>query len=358
MNDLQEALARSPQLFPRLLDLRGDSVSFIELTRADYDRASFLDDRILTPQSKLRTLPWGDVAAAVESARLEERCGYIFHIGHVGSTLLSRLIGAHPGVFALREPGILRTFAQLLGEPPASADEQKNDIVNGGEIGSRLRSMLKLFSRTFENRQLAVIKATSFVSEISGALLARAAAPRAVLMYVSPESYIATILGGPNSREEAKILAPGRLRRLHKRVGREVWNTAMSEGERLALAWACEMSGLAAAAANAGERAIRVDFDQFLADPSKLRRILHHFAIDASAAEVRTILDGPDMRRYSKAPEHAYDRALRVAVLNQARALHGAEIRRGLVWLERAADQFAPIRDAIAWATPPAGNQH
>jgi hypothetical protein len=344
MNDLQEALVRSPQLFPRLLDLRSDSVSFVELTRAEYERASFLDDRILTPQTKLRTLPWRDVAAAVESAGLKERCGFIFHIGHVGSTLLSRLIGAHPGVFALREPGILRTFAQPLGESP--------------ELDRLLSGMLKLLSRTFEERQLAVIKATSFVSEISGALLARASAPRAVLMYVSPESYIATILGGPNSREEAKILAASRLRRLHERVGREVWNAAMSEGERLALAWVCEMAGLAAAAAEAGERAIRVDFDQFLADPSTLRQILHHFAIDASAAEVRTILDGPDMRRYSKAPEHAYDRALRVAVLNQARALHGAEIRRGLAWLERAAEQFPPIRQAVGLATRPAGNQH
>jgi hypothetical protein len=344
---------RSPQMFPHLLDPHSDSVSFVDLTRAEYEKASFLDGRILTPQSLIRTLPWRNVAEAVESAGLKERCGMIFHIGHVGSTLLSRLIGAHPGAFALREPGILRTFAQIMSEPAGMPATWSGD-----DIERRLSSMLKLFSRTFDGGQLAVIKATSFVSELGEALLARAPRPRAVLMYVSPESYIATILGGPNSREEAKILAASRLRRLHERVGREVWNAAMSEGERLALAWVCEMAGLAAAAAEAGERAIRVDFDQFLADPSTLRQILHHFAIDASAAEVRTILDGPDMRRYSKAPEHAYDRALRVAVLNQARALHGAEIGRGLAWLERAAEQFPPIRRAIALATRPAGNQH
>ncbi len=56
------------------------------------------------------------------------------------------------------------------------------------------------------------------------------------------------------------------------------------------------------------------------------------------------------MRRYSKAPEHAYDAALRREVLNQARALNAAEIRRGLAWLDRAAARFAPLRRAVALA--------
>ena len=43
------------------------------------------------------------------------RWGYIFPIGHVGSTLLSRLIGSHTGIFSLRESALLRTFAQLEG---------------------------------------------------------------------------------------------------------------------------------------------------------------------------------------------------------------------------------------------------
>jgi Ser/Thr protein kinase RdoA (MazF antagonist) len=52
------------------------------------------------------------------------------------------------------------------------------------------------------------------------------------------------------------------------------------------------------------------------------------------------------MRRYSKAPEHGYDADLRRDVLNAARATHGAEIGRGLAWLDRAAEQFAVVRDA------------
>ena len=75
-----------------------------------------------------------------------------------------------------------------------------------------------------------------------------------------------------------------------------------------------------------------------------------HFDVEANDAEVRAILEGPDMRRYSKAPEHAYDTALRRDVLNEARAIHGGEIKRGLAWLERAAAEFAAIGDTMALA--------
>jgi len=347
MDGLLESLVRSPELFPHEFDVPSDTVTFIHLSQADYARASFLDGRILAADSAAHRLPWREVAASIEAARLPERCNFIFHIGHVGSTLLSRLTGAHPRVFALREPMILRTLAQVASEP-ASAPR----VWSASEFEARVSGSLKLLSRTFDVQQCAVVKATSFVTELAPELLARAAAPKAVLMYVTAESYLATILGGPNSRQEAKMLTPSRMRRLQRRIGREVWPPgSLSEGEALALGWACEMAALADAARAAGGRVLRVDFDRLLADPSvALSAVLRHFGSDASASEVHAILQGADMRRYSKAPEHAYDAALRLEVLNAARAAHGAQIRRGLEWLERAAAQFPPVREALLFA--------
>jgi hypothetical protein len=347
MDELAQSLALSPVPFPHALDVRNDSVSFIRLERADYERASFLDARILTPQTVVQTLPWREVAVAVEAARLAEHCAYIFHIGHVGSTLISRLIGSHPGAFGLREPMILRVFAQLRSEPvlwpPGWA---------GSHVDARLSACLKLLSRTFDPPQRAVIKATSFVSELAADLLSRASTPRAVVICVSPESYLATILGGPNSRQEAKMLLPSRLRRLHRRIGRDVWRPeSLSEGETLALGWACETSALALAERTAQGAVLGVDFERFLAHPAFiLLAALRHLGIDATQGEADAILRGPHMHRYSKAPEHAYDAGLRSEVLNEARAAHGAEIRRGLAWLDRAAAEFAPVRDAMRFA--------
>jgi hypothetical protein len=342
MNGSHGSLAPFPELFPHSLEANGEKIAFIRLSKSDYQRASFLDARILTPHTAMHSLTWQQVAAALESANLQERCSFIFHIGHVGSTLLARLVGAHPAAFVLREPLLLRAFAQMnYGSSPSPK-------WSSGETESRLSDTLKLFSRTFESAQTPIIKATSFVSELSTSLMQRPSAPKALLMFVSPESYLATILGGPVSREEAKTLTPDRLRRLHRRIGAEVWRVeTLSEGERLAVGWACEMSALAQAAGAARDRIYRVDFDQFLTNTASLSNIFRHFDIGATAAEVGAILSGPQMRRYSKAPEYAYDAALRLAVLNEARAQHGSEIRRGLTWLERAAAQFEPVRLAL-----------
>ncbi len=347
MDGLALSLQRCPELFPYAYDVRNDAVSLIRLTRADYERASFLDERVLEPHTLARSVPWEHLSAVVEGATLVERCHYIFHTGHVGSTLLSRLLGAHESVFSLREPGILRTLAQMRTEP----DSQPR-VWTDGQIEERLSAFLKLLSRTFEPRQSPVIKATSYMSELAPQLLSRPTAPKALLMFVKPETYLATILGGPNTRQEAKMLTAGRLKRLHRRLGREVWRLAsFSEGEGLAAGWAAEMSALVEARAATGTRTLALDFDAFLEEPEKMLLATFRFlCCDATPEAAGEIIVGPLMQRYSKGLEHAYSPALRREILDGARKTNGAEIAKGLAWLDRAAEEFPLIRQCLAMA--------
>jgi len=350
MDKLADSLRRSPELFPHALDAVGDTMKFVRLQRTDYDAASFLDERVLTPRTGISIVPWADAAQAIAAAGLEERCHFIFHIGHVGSTLLSRLLGAVPSVLSVREPLVLRTLSQVRGSTarvPWAED--------GHAFEAHLCGCLKLLSRTFEAPQMAIVKATSFVSEMAAELLSRRSSPKAVLMYVSAESYLATVFGGPNSRREAALLAPSRWQRLQRRVGALPSTTApVGEGETLAMSWACEMAGLTAAAGMAGERALRLDFDRFLAEPARwLGAVCRHVDLQTSAAELDALLAGPLMRSYSKGLEHAYDASLRTDVLNHARHVHGLEIRRGLRWLDRLAAGHAALGGVLAFAGSP-----
>jgi len=347
MNVFAQNALRSPELFPQAFDPREDIVTLIRLARTDYTAASFLDDRILGPATRLQPVGWTELASAIDAAQLAESCAFLFHIGHVGSTLLARLIGDHAGAFVLREPAILRTFAHLR----RLAEERKTTFRDAA-MEHRLTGCLKLLSRTFEASECALVKPTSFVSEMAGELLARPAAAPALMLSVAPASYLATILGGDNSRRENTALLPSRIQRLVRRTGIDAQAFAnLREGEAIALSWACETSALAQAARSAGARILHIDFDQFLADPkSLLLAALRQLRIPANPAQIESIVAGPLMRRYSKAPEFAYDSALRRSVLDEARTLYDDQIRLGLAWLDRMARRSVVLTEALEFA--------
>jgi hypothetical protein len=347
MEPLAQSLKASPELYPHTLDVVADAVGLTPLPQAALQAASFLDARALGPGDQLQWVAWPQLEAAVRAAGLEERCGFIFHLGHTGSTLLSRLLGAHPSVLSLREPLPLRVLAQqaLDIEAPESA---------WGPAGleARTTAFLQLWSRTFAPGQLAVVKATSFASSLAERLLTRASKPRAVAIYVRPEAYLATVLAGANTALDIRASASDRLKRLHRTTGEARWRLAdLAYPEIVAMSWAAEMTALDAATRAAPDQMLWLEFDRLLMRPqSGLASAFAHFGRPAAPEEIVAIVAGPEMGRYSKAPEHAYDTGLRARVLEEARRTQGPAIARGLGWLEAAARTSPAIASALARA--------
>lgn len=321
---LADALAGSPRWQPLVLDPAGDRALLVSLSAAEARAASFLDERILSGQTQAQWIPCGALIEA--AAALPETHLAMHHIGHVGSTLIARLLGELPGVEVLREPAALRTLADagVAWWSPAMR-------------AARARACGALWSRTWAVGARALVKATSFASETAATYLARRDAPPGLFVVAGAEAYLATILGQDGNRAEAVALAPARLARLNARLQGsrfELWE--LSEGERVAVAWACETLTLGAAARLAPGRVGWLDFEAFLAEPEAgLRAAAAALGIDVGAADVAALVSGPLMGRYAKAPEQSYSPALRRAVLDDARARHGGEIARGLAWLER-----------------------
>jgi hypothetical protein len=345
---MAEILAASPDVFPQAFDPVGDSVRFLWLSRDAFQRASFLDDRILAPGMRHETIHFGPVHAAVAATGVAESLGYIFHLGHVGSTLVSRLLGGHASVLSLREPAAFRVLAQVHAEL-----QTPETLLSASDFDIRLGDLLRLWSRTYEPGQLAVVKATSVCAEMAASLLARPSRPAALFVTAVPEVHLATLLGGQNTHLEVRGYAPMRLRRLHRRLGRSPWRLPeMSPGEMVAMGWACEMTALVAAEEAAPGQGQWLDFDRFLSWPEPpLLAAFAHFGRTVSDDEVRAILAGPDMGRYAKATEHPFDAATRRASLQESRQLFADEIRKGLAWLDRAAADTPEIAAAIAAAT-------
>ena len=343
MDLIGSELRASPDLYPLAFNVFQDSVYFIRLSQARYVEASFLDQRVAAQGDEGGWAQWAPVAAL--AGRLEGESDYIFHIGHVGSTLLARLLGLSPRVFSLREPAVLRVLAHVAFDLPTPESPWSQETYD-----EHLDVFSRLWGRTYGPQQKTLLKATSLVGEIAAPLMARSDASRAILMMAAPEVFMATILGGPASRQELTATAQSRLRRLHRRIGAAPWRLYdMSEGERAAMSWACEMAGLVEAASQYPDRVVWLDFERFLAAPDEgLAAALTHLHGEAPEADLQAMLRSPLFTRYSKGPEHAYDANLRRQVLDQARAEHGPELAKGLAWLDRAGREAPVVAEALA----------
>jgi len=336
----EQELLDSPAWLP-LQAVGNGELHLICLEEVAYRAASFLDQRLL--RRGLTELRCGTEVAQGAAAQLTPRSHYVFHTGHVGSTLVSRLLGEHESLFCLREPAILRALAQegSLPGPPLPAAP-----------GLDLTAMLSLLSRTWRPQQRAVIKLSSFLSEHATRILSVGDQPAALLMFTDPQSYLRGILAGPNSRIESRMLAPSRLHRLQKRLGERAGSLRPgSEGEQVAMSWLCEMAALHEAAQQHRSRVLWVNFDAFLLEPhSGLEVMLRALGATASRRELEEVLAGPLMRQYSKAPEYAYDAELRRQVLESADSEHPLEIRRGMEWLGRLAQHHPLVEEVLASA--------
>lgn len=312
MTDPREGLGQSPALYPFAFDPARDALLFVAMDRAAYRAASFLDERMRPGGGAW--LSAGDTAGALEGARDIRPLHFIFHAGHVGSTLLSRLVEDAARVLSLREPLPLRTIA---GGFDARAPG----------VEARLEMLLRLWERGFDGDAAVVLKATSSTQRLAVTLLAMRPLARAVMLNVSAESYLATMLAGENSAADLNAQGPERLRRASLLIGAEV-PRPQSLGELAAMSWLAEALTQDDAARRLGGRVLRIDFDAMLEAPSEtLARVLAHFEVGGTAA-----LDA--LSRYSKAPEQAYSPELRRRVLDQARGNFAPEIRDALAWLD------------------------
>jgi hypothetical protein len=346
--DLGSLLPASPDAYPQALDVARGLVLVVRMSERAYGAASFLDDRILGPGTEGAWFTLASAARAAGAIAGPRPLHFIFHTGHVGSTLLSRLLDEAGTVLGLREPLPLRTLAEaqdVLGRPES--------LLAAAQFEELLELCLRLWSRGYGTTRAVIVKATSSAGRLAPALLARAPSSRAVYLNLRAEPYLAALLAGANSAADLRGHGPGRMRRLLD--GRELPVAplhALSLGELAALGWLTETLSQRAAVAAAGARVLALDFDDLLADlPGQLSRVLGHFGLQDGAVPAR-LAGSAALGRYSKAPERSFSRTERDRQLAESRRGHAAEIAKGLAWLDRLAAADAGIAAAVAGGRP------
>lgn len=333
----QSRFAADASLLPHMADLANDRVLVALLAEADYRAASFLDQRLLTDRVGREWMAWDalpDLGAAAAGPH------FIFHIGHVGSTLVSRLLAEVGDVLPLREPMLLRTLAQV-----AERIERPESVWSPELYRTRLAQTLGWLGRGFAPGQRAMVKASSVITAVADDLTGTDG--RALFLHVPLPRYLETILAGEASMAETLAQAPARMARLAALLPdfpHALWQ--LPPVTRVAMSWLCEMATAQRRLPPDDPRRLWVDFEAMLADPAAaLMAQATHFGLPIDPARIEAALAGPIMRQYSKAPEHGYSPDLRRELQAQAAVDHAPAIAEAIAWVEALAARYTNLAD-------------
>ena len=334
MTDLLDSLATDRLIHAHQLNLLNDRALLVRFDVATLSDHSFLDQRAIRRDHDYEWHPWEGFASVAQTLP-DGTPAYLFHVGHCGSTLISRLIREASGALALREPLPLRTLAidRAFGQ---------GALLTAAERQTRLGLLGTSWSRGSEP---TVIKATSFCCNLIDDV---AAGAPTVFISQRPETHLAVILAGENALADLRGFGNYRFLRLVQ-AGIELPELAsLSIGELAALSLLAEVHA-AATSTRAGDM-LRVDFDRFLEQPvEELSAVGAHLGLSIDPARCRAAVDGPTLTRYSKAPEHAYGPGLRSDIIADSRAGNGGEIAAGMAFLERLSREDASVSAALDW---------
>lgn len=325
------ALAADAEWFPHQLDLAARRALFVRLDAQLRREAAFLDERAIQGLRDGVWLPLSPLLQPTDAPA--QRADFLFHLGHCGSTLVSRLLDEMPGVEGIREPLPLRTLADAqrdLGLAWALLDE--------AQWRNCLAQTLALLARPLQPGGRSLVKATSSCNGLIAPMLGILPTARAAFIHVSLANYLATILKSPASRREIALHGPARLQFLVAQTqDLDLRLHALQDAELCAMGWLSEMLRLDRLMASPGirGRVAAFDFEALLADPTaSLAALCTHLEITAGPGALSHVAASDAWRRYSKAQDHAYGRQDRAHDLALARQRFGDEIDAGLRWAE------------------------
>lgn len=313
-------ILHDPEYLPFRLDLANRRVLFVRLDAQQRREAAFLDPRALPPQPQGAWLPLSALTAPDTDHVIADG---LFHIGHCGSTLLSRLLDSWPEVEGLREPLPLRDLAAAW-----HASGPPRDL---------LAMLMAYWRRPLAPASRVAIKATSSCNALIDPMLRDCRLQRAILLDMPLAPWLATLLKSEDSVRDALAAFDERAVVLRAQgIAIDDAHAPRDAVEACAMGWLAEH--LRFHALSRGEfasRVLRVDFEDLLSSPeATLSRIAAHLALDPPG--VARALASPAWGRYSKAQQHGYGRDDRAHDLALAQQRFGEEIARGVAWVERA----------------------
>lgn len=337
-------IAADPNCYLYELDPESGAGAVLHVDRAFYRDASFLDQRAVAARRfggwRIEAMPM--MAALHGAGRADPAPHFIFHVGHCGSTLLSRVLDGLPGVHGLREP------LSLLGLAHRRVAMHWQGVATDPRGDDLLSLALAMLQRPPADGERALIKTTSRVAVLARELLAWRADSRALFLFIDLEDFLAAHLRDPALTATAVDAA--RERRIEWRAlgRRDPWpNLAAdtmpdSAPEALAFLWWRERRRVEELRADPAyaDRIVELDFADWRVDPpTATARVARHFGLSDDATAILSAIAAAAPERYAKDPTQTFDAASDRADREAALAANARAVVRAMaqaeLWSER-----------------------
>jgi hypothetical protein len=328
-------------------DLASQTYTLMRIEEEIYRQASFLDQRIGSfgcPMVRYELKHLAQMFPRLGQQR--GAMGFIFHVGHCGSTLLSRALSASLRVLPLREPMTLRTLSthQRDLDTPMS-------FIARPDWEWLLTTILDSLARRFQDGQFNVVKATSTGNNLIVPVLEESDSHRAILLYVPLETYLATMLG--KGKEGGDLWGQAPIRMKDWLSIDEQPDFALHElraPQFAVLSWLTSINHMFSAREKFDDRLMMMDFEDLIADSRRnLTAAASFFGLESETGEI--IERFPEISSsYSKLPDRRYTPEYRKQLLLSTRDEHAADIKAGLEWAEYLIDrapQLEPARSLL-----------
>ncbi|MGH8369549.1 MAG: hypothetical protein ACRESC_01085, partial [Gammaproteobacteria bacterium] len=331
----------SPDYFLQNLDLVNRRGLVVRIDRDTYRQAAFLDQRMFISDTQCAWVPLNTLLQAT-SGLPTRTTHYIFHIGHCGSTLLSRLLAELSGCLTLREPLAFLTLAMAqreLGLPDSRLDASRwQDL---------FEMVLRLQARGYSDSDIVLIKSTSVAGNLLQPVLVTQPDSRVILLYMDLETWLTTMLRASGPRESVRAFASAWLTDFRQLTGDvSIELHTLDDIRQAVIGWTTMLLGFTRAATRQPGRTHWLNFDEFLRKPASHCKLLTEFlALPANDAKIETLTTGPIMGRNAKDPRQDFDTNVHARELAAARQRFDPEIRTGMRWFEELTQRIPSLSE-------------
>lgn len=344
-----QQLLTSPGWHLHRIDPVQRRVLFIQLGAEQFRQASFLDERV---ESQASAGYWYDAETILDTfdGTPDQPPAMIFHGGHVGSTLLSRVLAGASGALALREPLSLRFLADTA---------RQQDLPWAWLDGRRWRLwsdvIRRALGRPFERGQPVLVKATSHCGNLAAPWLRHYPDWRGLGLYLRLPRYLATCLKTDRPRADLRGFAQARVQdHLHLTgdalaadpSNQDISLARLSDDQLLGLSWLTTTAHLVNAADQAPQRLRLVDFEHWLQAPADSSADLLDHLHWSFESEVLSTRLARELQRYSKDPQQPYSPARRQQTLQATSTRHRDRIAAISDWVAGWTER-APVYAAL-----------